>query len=85
VRPGERVLPGPRPLEGVERRLDVADKDPLRTYRGKRDFDRTKEPRGRPGAGDEAPRFVVQIHDASTMHFDFRLQVGDVPTAPTGH
>ncbi|MFF0001092.1 DNA polymerase ligase N-terminal domain-containing protein [Streptomyces avermitilis] len=56
----------------------MADKDPLRTYRDKRDFDRTKEPRGRPGAGEEEPRFVVQIHDASTMHFDFRLQVGDV-------
>lgn len=56
----------------------MADEDPLRNYRGKRDFDRTKEPRGRPGARDEEPRFVVQIHDASTMHFDFRLQVGDV-------
>ncbi|MFE5084933.1 DNA polymerase ligase N-terminal domain-containing protein [Streptomyces mirabilis] len=56
----------------------MAGKDPLRTYRGKRDFDRTKEPRGRPGGGDKGPRFVVQIHDASTMHFDFRLQVGNV-------
>jgi DNA ligase D-like protein (predicted 3'-phosphoesterase) len=62
----------------VEGRLDVPDKDPLRTYRGKRDFDRTEEPPGRPGEGAEEPRFVVQIHDASTMHFDFRLQVGDV-------
>ncbi|MFD7712635.1 DNA polymerase ligase N-terminal domain-containing protein [Streptomyces sp. NPDC059786] len=63
----------------------------LRTYHGKRDFDRTGEPRGgdREASGDaksrgegkgggQAPRFVVQIHDASTMHFDFRLQVGDV-------
>ena len=52
--------------------------DSLRTYRGKRDFDRTRE---RSGAGEPAgqtPRFVVQIHDARRMHFDFRLQVGDV-------
>ncbi|MEU0039546.1 DNA polymerase ligase N-terminal domain-containing protein [Streptomyces sp. NPDC006333] len=56
----------------------MTDRNTLRTYRGKRDFDRTKEPRGRPGSGGQKPRFVVQIHDASTMHFDFRLQVGDV-------
>ncbi|MEU3892029.1 DNA polymerase ligase N-terminal domain-containing protein [Streptomyces sp. NPDC029041] len=56
----------------------MAERDRLRDYRGKRDFGRTGEPRGRgaPPGGD--PRFVVQIHDASTMHFDFRLQVDDV-------
>ncbi|KOV92934.1 DNA polymerase ligase N-terminal domain-containing protein [Streptomyces sp. NRRL B-3648] len=53
--------------------------DRLGTYRGKRDFGRTREPSGRaPAAGGGAPRFVVQIHDARRMHFDFRLQVGDV-------
>ncbi|GGJ26590.1 DNA polymerase ligase N-terminal domain-containing protein [Streptomyces brasiliensis] len=52
--------------------------DSLRTYRGKRDFDRTHEPSGSSAPPGEAPRFVVQIHDARRMHFDFRLQVGDV-------
>ncbi|KOV61367.1 3'-phosphoesterase [Streptomyces sp. MMG1121] len=53
----------------------------MRTYRGKRDFERTHEPAGRPEPtphGSGAPRFVVQIHDARRLHFDFRLQVGDV-------
>ncbi|MEV4787351.1 DNA polymerase ligase N-terminal domain-containing protein [Streptomyces tuirus] len=56
----------------------MAERDRLRDYRGKRDFQRTGEPRGHGGSASERPRFVVQIHDASTMHFDFRLQVDDV-------
>ncbi|MFF8940530.1 DNA polymerase ligase N-terminal domain-containing protein [Streptomyces paradoxus] len=56
----------------------MAERDRLRDYRGKRDFDRTGEPRGRGAPAGDRPRFVVQIHDASTMHFDFRLQVDDV-------
>ncbi|WP_282692334.1 DNA polymerase ligase N-terminal domain-containing protein [Streptomyces sp. CC208A] len=60
-------------------------------YRRKRDFRRTREPRGRSGggAGDE-PRFVVQIHEATTTHVDFRLEVDgvlrswSVPKGPFG-
>jgi DNA ligase D-like protein (predicted 3'-phosphoesterase) len=58
----------------------VSGRDRLRDYHGRRDFGRTGEPEG--GSADAGaqdwPRFVVQIHDASTLHFDFRLQVGDV-------
>ncbi|MET9494126.1 DNA polymerase ligase N-terminal domain-containing protein [Streptomyces sp. NPDC006552] len=61
----------------------MSEKDGLRTYRGKRRFDRTSEPSGEHGRRDEdasshEPVFVVQIHDASTMHFDFRLEVDGV-------
>ncbi|MET7543208.1 DNA polymerase ligase N-terminal domain-containing protein [Streptomyces sp. NPDC005349] len=63
----------------------MSEKDKLRAYRGKRHFDRTAEPSDEramkneaPPAMSEEPTFVVQIHDASTMHFDFRLEVEGV-------
>jgi DNA ligase D-like protein (predicted 3'-phosphoesterase) len=65
-------------LGALGKEAHVAERERLREYRGKRHFGRTREPEGRQGASGEAPRFVVQIHDASTLHFDFRLQVDDV-------
>jgi len=56
----------------------VAGQDALSTYRGKRDFSRTAEPRGAERAADGEPVFVVQIHDARSLHFDFRLEAGGV-------
>lgn len=50
----------------------------LRTYARKRDFTRTAEPRGRKRAEKAASalRFVIQKHDASRLHYDFRLELG---------
>ena len=47
------------------------------TYNRKRDFSKTKEPRGRKlkGKGDS---FVVQKHEASRLHWDFRLELDGV-------
>ncbi|MGW2374298.1 MULTISPECIES: DNA polymerase ligase N-terminal domain-containing protein [Kitasatospora] len=54
-------------------------KDALDRYHRRRDFTRTAEPRGEDdGPPGEQPRFVVQIHDASTLHFDFRLEADGV-------
>jgi len=49
--------------------------DLLRAYRDKRDFERTAEPQGEAAArGGEGPIFVVQKHDATRLHYDFRLE-----------
>ncbi|MFG2832992.1 DNA polymerase ligase N-terminal domain-containing protein [Streptomyces sp. NPDC048434] len=56
----------------------MTDRDGLDTYRGKRHFDRTREPQGEQSSSGDMPCFVVQIHDASTLHFDFRLEVDGV-------
>lgn len=50
----------------------------LERYRAKRRFGRTSEPRGDGASTEDARSFVVQIHDATTMHFDFRLEVDGV-------
>ena len=49
----------------------------LRSYRGKRDFDRTSEPRGG-GSRSGGPIFVIQKHAARSVHYDFRLEVDGV-------
>lgn len=62
----------------------------LKEYERKRDFSKTTEP-GPKSAVSKTDRaiFVVQLHHASSRHFDFRLQVGDtlkswaVPKGPS--
>jgi DNA ligase D-like protein (predicted 3'-phosphoesterase) len=57
----------------------MARNDQLAEYRSKRDLSTSGEPSGpRKGRPRKGRRFVVQRHDASTLHFDFRLQIGDV-------
>jgi bifunctional non-homologous end joining protein LigD len=51
--------------------------DPLATYNAKRDFARTAEPAGTLAKG-QGNRFVVQKHDATRLHYDFRLEVDGV-------
>ena len=59
----------------------MATADPLQRYRARRDFGATPEP----DAGKAPPRrrakalsFVVQKHDATRLHYDFRLELDGV-------
>jgi bifunctional non-homologous end joining protein LigD len=65
----------------------MAASTPLDEYRRKRDFRRSPEPKAetpsRPGARAKgkkraAPRFVVQKHLSSRLHYDFRLELNGV-------
>ena len=57
----------------------MADSDSLDTYRSKRDFTKTSEPPGKKGASDQQKRiWVIQKHAASTLHYDFRIEVDGV-------
>jgi DNA ligase D-like protein (predicted 3'-phosphoesterase) len=58
-----------------------AAKKLLAEYSRKRDFKKTSEPSGarRPKKPKgKFPSFVIQKHDATRLHYDFRLEVGGV-------
>ena len=49
----------------------------LKEYWRKREFKKSPEPRGEEESG-ESNRFVVQRHQASHLHYDFRLELDGV-------
>src|SRR5215831_3746638 len=54
-------------------------RDSLAPYRAKRDFQQTAEPSGKAAVpAAEQLRFVIQRHDATRLHYDFRLELDGV-------
>ena len=51
-------------------------KDDLKEYKDKRDFDKTGEPDSSNSNSDKI--FVIQKHDASNLHYDFRFSYNGV-------
>ncbi|MDQ3194023.1 MAG: 3'-phosphoesterase [Bacteroidota bacterium] len=50
----------------------------LETYKKKRDFKQTAEPKGDKKSIDKNLIFVVQKHSATRLHYDFRLELNGV-------
>jgi DNA ligase D-like protein (predicted 3'-phosphoesterase) len=62
----------------------------MKTYNEKRDFSKTKEPKDVPlKKRNKEPIFVIQKHDATNLHYDFRLEIDNtlkswsVPKGPS--
>jgi len=53
-------------------------KDKLKRYKEKRKFEETPEPKGGKKKKSDKPVFVVQKHDASHLHYDFRIEIEGV-------
>lgn len=56
----------------------MSNQESLSSYRGKRDFSRSPEPKGSVPEEQSDNRFVIQKHKASTLHYDLRIEVDGV-------
>ena len=68
----------PLTVDKAADKLAEALADPLQHYRDKRDFGKTPEPKGTRAKAGRQLSFVIQKHDATRLHYDFRLELDGV-------
>lgn len=56
----------------------MEEKDSLKKYLEKRDFNNTPEPLPSKKASPNKPKFVIQKHKSRRLHYDFRIEVNGV-------
>ncbi len=56
----------------------MSKSDKLKAYLKKRNLNKSPEPQPGKGKKSDKPIFVIQKHDASRLHYDFRLEVDGV-------
>jgi bifunctional non-homologous end joining protein LigD len=71
-RPGESAPAKPKA------RLKGTGDGSISAYNAKRDFKKTAEPKGKTKRSGKKLLFVIQKHDASHLHYDFRLELDGV-------
>jgi bifunctional non-homologous end joining protein LigD len=71
--------PAEEPAKRVTKpRLKGTGDRSISAYNAKRDFTQTAEPSGKRKKGRKKLLFVIQKHDASHLHYDFRLELDGV-------
>jgi bifunctional non-homologous end joining protein LigD len=65
-------------MKPTKTRLKGTGDGSISAYNAKRDFTRTAEPSGKAGKSGKKLLFVIQKHDASHLHYDFRLELDGV-------
>jgi len=62
----------------IKSRLKGTGDGSISAYNAKRDFAQTAEPHGKAKSAGKERLFVIQKHDASHLHYDFRLELDGV-------